>query len=195
MSTIIYAGRYDPVGKLIVDYPQGNSYSTNIGVILKSAMVNTFGKTQLMYQGQNYYFLVANRSYYVCVAQNSSVRIGFVFLTELQQSNPNSASEFRDFTINWRDSGKIAEVQLKLNEVKYVLGEVVDKVLQRGEKIELLVEKTDSLNQSAFKFQRASGALRRKMCWKNARMTLLAVFIMICVIAIIAAIVCAHGGC
>ena len=32
--------------------------------------------------------------------------------------------------------------------------ENIDRVLERGEKIELLVDKTDRLNQQAFKFEK-----------------------------------------
>lgn len=42
------------------------------------------------------------------------------------------------------------------------------QVLARGEKIELLVDKTEALNQSARKFQHASKNLKSAMWWVNA---------------------------
>jgi hypothetical protein len=39
--------------------------------------------------------------------------------------------------------------------VKDVMIENIDRVLERGEKIELLVDKTDRLNQQAFKFEKS----------------------------------------
>lgn len=46
-------------------------------------------------------------------------------------------------------------------------------MLARGEKIELLVDKTEQLNQSARKFQKQSRALKNVMWWKNVKMWLL----------------------
>lgn len=47
--------------------------------------------------------------------------------------------------------------------------ENIEKVLERGEKIELLVDKTDRLNQQAFKFESSSRNLRRTLYWRKMR--------------------------
>ena len=47
----------------------------------------------------------------------------------------------------------IARVQAQIDEVKDVMIENIDRVLERGERIELLVDKTDRLSQTAFKFK------------------------------------------
>jgi vesicle-associated membrane protein 7 len=68
--------------------------------------------------------------------------------------------------------------------------ENIDRVLERGEKIELLVDKTDRLNQQAFKFERSSRSLKREMLWKKYRNYLL-IFILLIIIAVfIAVMVC-----
>jgi hypothetical protein len=48
-------------------------------------------------------------------------------------------------------------------------------VLARGEKIELLVDKTEALNQSAKKFQKSAKTLKNAMWWKNVKMWLMCV--------------------
>ena len=50
-----------------------------------------------------------------------------------------------------------------------VMVENVEKVLERGEKIELLVDKTDRLTQQAFKFESASRDLRSTMFWRKVK--------------------------
>ena len=50
-----------------------------------------------------------------------------------------------------------------------MLWEPQEKVLERGERIEILVDKTDNLNQASVAFKRRSVALRRQMWWKNTR--------------------------
>jgi vesicle-associated membrane protein 7 len=46
-------------------------------------------------------------------------------------------------------------VQAQIDTVKDVMIENIDRVLERGERIELLVDKTDRLNQQAFKFEKS----------------------------------------
>jgi len=67
---------------------------------------------------------------------------------------------------------------------------MTDRVLERGEKIELLVDKTDALNQQAFKFKKHSTSLRKKMWWKNFKLQLIIASIIIVIILIIVFSVC-----
>lgn len=46
-------------------------------------------------------------------------------------------------------------MQAQIDTVKDVMIENIDRVLERGERIELLVDKTDRLNQSAYKFEKS----------------------------------------
>lgn len=58
--------------------------------------------------------------------------------------------------------------------------ENIDNLLERGEKIELLVDKTDKLSQTAFKFEKSSRALKRSVYCNRIRMYLIA-FVVIAV--------------
>lgn len=63
-------------------------------------------------------------------------------------------------------------------------------MLARGEKIELLVDKTDQLNRSAQKFQKSAKALKNVMWWKNVKMWLLIGAVVVILIWLIASFVC-----
>lgn len=63
----------------------------------------------------------------------------------------------------------IGAVKSQIEDVKSVMVENIEKVLERGEKIELLVDKTDRLNQQAFRFESSSRNLRRAMYWRQMR--------------------------
>lgn len=54
-----------------------------------------------------------------------------------------------------------------------------DKILERSEKIELLVDKTHQLAESSTRFEKQSRSLRRNMWWKNLKMKLLIGFIVL----------------
>lgn len=45
----------------------------------------------------------------------------------------------------------------------------VEQILSRGERIELLVDKTDTMAGQSLAFRRGARATRRKMFWKNQK--------------------------
>merc|ERR1711862_320750 len=63
----------------------------------------------------------------------------------------------------------IGVVRNQIDEVKDIMVQNIEKVLERGEKIELLVDKTDRLNQQAYRFQASSRELRRAIYWRKIR--------------------------
>ena len=63
----------------------------------------------------------------------------------------------------------INRVKEEISQVKNVMVQNIDKVLDRGERIELLVDKTDHLQNDAFRFRKAGRALKRQMWWNNMR--------------------------
>ncbi|KAI9157752.1 hypothetical protein LWI28_027379 [Acer negundo] len=58
---------------------------------------------------------------------------------------------------------KLAKLKAQITEVKGVMMDNIEKVLDRGERIELLVDKTENLQFQADSFQRQGRQLRRKM--------------------------------
>jgi len=63
----------------------------------------------------------------------------------------------------------IGAVKSQIEDVKGTMVQNIEKVLERGEKIELLVDKTDRLNQQAFRFESSSRNLRRTLYWRKMR--------------------------
>ena len=55
---------------------------------------------------------------------------------------------------------ELGAVQEKLEGIKSVMADSIEKVLERGERIDLLVDKTDRLHQQAFKFARCAHTSR-----------------------------------
>jgi vesicle-associated membrane protein 7 len=49
----------------------------------------------------------------------------------------------------------------------------IDSILQRGERLDLLVDKTDTLAGQAYAFRRGARSVRRQQWWKNTRITFL----------------------
>ena len=86
---------------------------------------------------------------------------------------PRAAKVIQDRMDYYNSAGSnvdgLSAVKNQIEDVKGVMVENIEKVLERGEKIELLVDKTDRLNQQAFKFESSSKRLRQAMWWKNVR--------------------------
>ena len=69
----------------------------------------------------------------------------------------------------------------------------IEKVLDRGEKLELLVDKTENLRYQADQFQKGGKALRNKMWWQNVKMKLLVFLIVAIVVVVIFCFACVRA--
>ncbi|CAH9111910.1 unnamed protein product [Cuscuta europaea] len=87
---------------------------------------------------------------------------------------------------------KLAKVKAQVSEVKGVMMENIEKVLDRGEKIELLVDKTENLHNQAQDFRSTGTKIRRKMWLQNMKVKLIVLGIIITMILIIVLSIC-HG--
>lgn len=87
---------------------------------------------------------------------------------------------------------RMANVKAQVSEVKGIMMENIEKVLDRQEKIELLVDKTGNLQFQADNFQRRGNQLRRRMWLQNMKVKLVVLSIVILLILIIWLAVC-HG--
>ncbi|KAM1877961.1 hypothetical protein ACFX14_040003 [Malus domestica] len=84
---------------------------------------------------------------------------------------------------------KLSKLKAQITEVKGVMMDNIEKVLDRGERIELLVDKTENLQFQADSFQRQGRQLRRKMWLQSLQMKLMiggGVLILIIIIWLIA---------
>jgi vesicle-associated membrane protein 7 len=103
---------------------------------------------------------------------------------EYFSSNPNAD------TIN-RVKGEIAEVRA-------VMVENIDKVLDRGDRIELLVDKTATIQDNSFRFKKQSRRLRQSMWIKNAKLLASLTCVILILLYILIAFFCGGillGGC
>ena len=72
---------------------------------------------------------------------------------------------------------ELARAQSELAQVKDIMVQNVEQILSRGERIELLVDKTDTMASQATAFRRGARTVRRQMWWKNKRVVALGVLV------------------
>ncbi|KAL0390844.1 UNVERIFIED_CONTAM: Vesicle-associated membrane protein [Sesamum calycinum] len=90
---------------------------------------------------------------------------------------------------------KLAKVKAQVSEVKGVMMENIEKVLDRGEKIELLVDKTENLRSQAQDFRTQGTKMRRRMWLQNMKIKLIVLAIIVALILIIVLSVCRGFKC
>jgi len=167
---------------------------------------------QMTYAYDEHYFhyIVFGGITYLCMADQSfGRRIPFVFLQEMkkrfsQQFGARAQTalaysltdQFRTEMqsllkfYNNRENDKIGKVRGEIENVKEVMTENIERLLDRGEKINLLVVKTDDLSQQSLHFKRGATTLRRNMWCKNVKLMILIVVIVLVVIFLIVLAVC-----
>ncbi|KAG4983060.1 hypothetical protein JHK87_027809 [Glycine soja] len=90
---------------------------------------------------------------------------------------------------------KLAKVKAQVSKVKGVMMENIEKVLDRGEKIELLVDKTDNLRSQAQDFRTQGTKVKRKMWVQNMKMKLIVFGIAVALILIMFMSICRGFSC
>ena len=157
-----------------------------------------------------FHYIVEDKIIYLCMCDDMSKRrIPFAFLEDIKQrfratygEKVHSAIAFsmnEDFGrtlqkqidfYNGPSADTFAQVNNKLDDVKNVMVQNIEMVLERGEKLELLVDKTDKLQNQAFKFEKSSKKLKNAMFWKRVKLYALFIFIILLIIWIITAVAC-----
>ncbi|XP_073685424.1 vesicle-associated membrane protein 8 [Garra rufa] len=90
-----------------------------------------------------------------------------------------------DYNSEQQAPTKLNQVQDQVNDVKVILKDNINKVLERGERLDDLIGKTDDLQATADSFQRTSTRVARKMWWRNTKMMIIIGVVVLAVITLI----------
>lgn len=77
---------------------------------------------------------------------------------------------------NVAEIDKLSAVQKKVDAVKLVMQENVDIALQNCVKLERIEQQAEELQQQAGVFKRNANELKKKMWWKNIKVSLILCF-------------------
>jgi len=89
-----------------------------------------------------------------------------------------------------RDRDQIADVEGNLDELKGIMVKNIASVADRGEKLELLIDKTEDLSSNSVTFKTTSRALARKMWWRNVKITVAIVIVSLIILVFIVSASC-----
>ncbi|CEO97607.1 V-SNARE coiled-coil homology domain-containing protein [Plasmodiophora brassicae] len=122
---------------------------------------------------------------------SANTAIAYAFNAEFSNVLRNRMEYFNKLN---RSQTKISAVQSELNQARNVMVENIDRVLERGDRIELLVDKSERLDASALQFRKRATVLKRSMWWKNVKAVALMVFVILVVVYVILSIACGGPG-
>lgn len=173
------------------------------------------GDSKLTYSHGSYLFhyISEDRIIYLCITDDDFERSkAFTFLNEVkrrfqtqygvraQTALPYSmnsefsrviASQMRALT-DHKEKDNIEKVEAQVDELKGIMVRNIDQIADRGERLELLVDKTEDLQANAVTFKKSSRYLARSMWWKNVKITIIIVIVVIVILYFIISAAC--GG-
>jgi len=162
--------------------------------------------------GYLFHYIVESRVIYLCISDDSFDRTtAFTYLNEIKkrftktyQSRVDTAlpfamqsefsrvmaSEMRRFSNPSSKNDNMQRVEEEINDLKGIMVNNIDSIAQRGEKLELLVEKADNLNDTSMTFKKSSRSLARAMFMKNLKM-----IVAICLIILVLILIIVFASC
>ena len=191
----------------MAEYTASSGNFPTVTRVLLSKIPDADSKMSYVYDAHVFHYIVDQGITFLCMADETTKRrITFAFLEDIKQTwrekyggveqtalafslndsfSPILKQRIDFFNVN-PAADTIGRVQAQIETVKDAMVENIEKVLERGEKIELLVDKTDRLNQQAFKFERQSRTLQRDMmCRKYRNYCLILLIVSIIIIFIV----------
>jgi len=170
---------------------------------------------KLTYSHGNYLFhyICESKIIYMCITDDEFERSrAFLFLNEIKRrfqatygENVENAigyamnSEYSSVLANEmkhysesHDVDTISKVHGELDELKNIMVKNIDNIAMRGERLELLINKTENLSNNSVTFRKTSRNLARSMFWKNVKLYVIIAVIIAVIIYIILSLSC--GG-
>ncbi|XP_028808281.1 vesicle-associated membrane protein 714 [Neltuma alba] len=150
---------------------------------------------------------------YLCMANDTfGRRIPFAYLEDIQMRFMKNYSrvalyapayamndEFSrvlhqqmEFFSSSSNADTLNRMRSEVGEIRTIMVENIEKILERGDRIELLVDKTATMQDSSFHFRKQSKRLRRALWMKNAKLLALLTFLIVLFLYFIIAAAC--GG-
>jgi len=160
-----------------------------------------------------FHYICEDRIIYMCISDDDFQRSrAFLYLNEIkrrfqagygqgvQTALPYAmntefasvlANEMKHYSTS-KDIDTLSKVHGELDELKDIMVRNIDNIAMRGERLELLVNKTENLTASSVTFRKTSRNLARSMFWKSVKLYLIVAAVLVVVIYFVVSMCC--GG-
>ncbi|KAL6780431.1 Vesicle-associated membrane protein 713 [Auxenochlorella protothecoides] len=148
---------------------------------------------------------------YLCMSDESlGRRVAFAFLADVQSTflaaHGASTRSALAYELNTAFEPELRSRMLRLNadpradaltrihgdvaELKSIMVDNIDKILDRGERLDLLVERTDDLASSTFTFKREARRVHGALWWRSVRLRVCILALCALCLYVLLAVVC-----
>lgn len=191
--------------------------STNAGAIAKQILDKIPGSddSNVSYSQDRFIFHVRRTDglTVLCMADESAGRrIPFAFLEDIHQRFVRTyaraihsaqaygmndefsrvLSQQMEYYSNDPNADRINRLKGEMSQVRNVMIENIDKVLERGDRLELLVDKTTNMQGNTFRFRKQARRFRSTVWWRNVKLTIALIILLLVIVYVVLAFVC-HG--
>uniref|UniRef100_J3MBQ9 V-SNARE coiled-coil homology domain-containing protein n=1 Tax=Oryza brachyantha TaxID=4533 RepID=J3MBQ9_ORYBR len=80
-------------------------------------------------------------------------------------------SQQMDYYSNDPNADRINRMRGEISQVRNVMIDNIDKVLERGDRLDLLVDKTANMQGNTIRFKRQARRFRNTVWWRNVKLT------------------------
>lgn len=196
---------------ILAEFTDSSGNFTTVTQSILDRIPNNNAKCTYVYDRYLFHYMREDGIVYLCMGDEAfGRRIPFAFLSQVQRDfapfkqrsqNAIAYSFNREFApvlqrqmASFSKSGggnsdKLAQARNEVNQVKDIMVQNIEKVLERGEHIDLLVDKTENLEHEAMRFKKKAGKLKSQMWWQNKKMCMILTGVVLLVILIIALII------
>ncbi|KAK7111258.1 vesicle-associated membrane protein 7-like [Littorina saxatilis] len=215
--TIIYSCVARGTTVLCSNQTGNGTFSDTIKSMLNNIPSSGDGKRTYTAHNNDYHCLIENGILYVCVTESGvNKQQPYSYLAEIKrrfQSGPLAgravtagfgeldrdfnfvlAQQMKNFSKAGGGGDTVSKLQSQVDEVKGVMTQNIEKVMERGDRLEDLMDKTEELENSAQNFQRTSRKISRRYWWKNKKMTLIICGVSLLVVIVIVIIILFSTG-
>jgi len=195
--------------------PNSTNFSSIVRRLIEQIPSTPDSKKSYSYESYNFHYLVEGGITYICMTdQNLGYRIPYAFLFDLNNrfkgtygQKVNTANQMAmnesfgrvlqermEFFSNDKSADKIAKVKGDIDDVKKTMVTNIEKALLRNEQIEVLVDKTDDLNTQSQSFKQKGTKLKKKMWWKNLKLTCCLITVCVVIFLVVIFLLLAYFG-
>ncbi|CAI5741944.1 unnamed protein product [Peronospora destructor] len=203
---------------VLAEYTATSGNFPTVTRVLLAKIPPSNGRMSYVYDRHLFHYIVQDGVTYLCMADaDLKRRVPFMFLEDMKNrfqatygDRTHTAIAFAmndqfqheihrllDYYNANPDADSLSRVKQQIDDVKDIMVENIDKVLERGEKFELLVDRTDKLNRQSVKFQRSSTNLVKAMWRRNMKLWMLLVVAGLFVVYLVISMACGFdfSGC
>ncbi len=101
----------------------------------------------------------------------------------------------REATAQFNSRSKVESIRAKVEDVKSTMVDNIERVLERGERLDDIAAKSDAMRDHAQTFRAKGRSLRRQMCWQNAKWMILLALVVAMLAFVIFLVACRGFRC